>query len=134
MGETREIERLVLVFDADAGAWSALVDSSRKLFRLKGCSLCEITHGVLGEREGWASCRESLGVDVEYLHRDELDEALEKQVGDALPCVLADAGGGLEVLLGPDVLDRCAGSLNDFRGRLLHHAARLGMTIEGLSA
>ena len=133
MDERRVIRRLVRVFDANAGARSALVDSSRKLFRVKGCSLCEITHGVLGERAGWTSCREALGADVEYLHRDELDEEIEKVVGDALPCVLADAGGGLEMLLGPEVLDRCAGSIDDFRGRLMHHAARVGMTIEGLS-
>lgn len=127
--DTRPIDELILVFDADAGALNALVDSTRKLFRLKGCSLCRITHGLAGERSEWASCRDSIGVPVDYRHRDQLDETLAGIVGDQLPCVLARAAGRTELLMGPSVLDRCAGSVPDFRGRLMHHAARLGLEI-----
>jgi hypothetical protein len=62
-------------------------------------------------------------------HRDELDETLAALVGDRLPCVLARAAGRTELLMGPRVLDRCAGSVPDFRGRLVHHVARLGLEI-----
>ena len=125
--DARAIERLILVFDADAGALNALVDSTRKLFRLKGCSLCSITHGLAGEKGQWRSCRETLGVPVDYLHRNELDATTAGVVGDQLPCVLASSGGRTELLMGPGVLDRCAGSVADFKGRLMHHAARLGL-------
>ena len=117
----------MLVFDADAGAIHALIDSTRKLFRLKGCSLCSITHGLAGERRQWRSCRETLGVPVEYRHRDELDAGTAEIVGDQLPCVLARGGGRTQLVLGPQVLDRCAGSVADFKGRLKLHAARLGL-------
>lgn len=128
-GTGRPIEKLILVFDANAGVLDALIDSTRKLFRLKGCPLCSITHGLAGERSEWKSCRDSIGVPVDYLHRDELDASLEQIIGDQLPCVLARTADRTELLMGPAVLDRCAGSIPDFRGRLMHHAARLGLTI-----
>lgn len=126
----RRIEALVLVFDAEAGALNALIDSTKKLFRINGCSLCSITHGLMGEKAEWRSCRDTLGIPVEYVHRDELDAELRETVGKSLPCVLARTAKGTELLMGPEVLKRCGGSVADFRGRLLHHAARLRLSLD----
>lgn len=131
MNETTErIEKIILVYSARAGLLDALLDSSKKLLSVNGCSLCRITHGLLGERDDWKSCRDSLGVAVEYFHRDELDSSLAALVGGALPCVVAQTKSGHEVLMGPEVLSRCGDSVEDFRGRLHHHAVRLGLTLE----
>lgn len=127
--ETQPIEELILVFDASAGTVNALIDSARKVFRLKGCSLCSITHGLAGEKQSWRHCKDELGVPVDYRHRDELDDSIAEIVADRLPCVLARSRSRTQLLMGPEVLDRCAGSISDFRGRLLHHAARLGLSI-----
>jgi hypothetical protein len=128
--EARKIEKIVLIFNADAGAWNALVDSTKKLFNVNGCSLCSITHGLFGEKDEWQSCKESIGVDVDYFHRDEVDPATADLVGDALPCVLAVTKSGSQVLMGPDVLSRCGNSVEDFKGRLHHHAVRLGLELD----
>lgn len=120
----KRIERLVMIYDADSGAWGAIVDSAKKMLMLKGCPLCSITHGIAGEKSDWKSCREEIGVPVDYLHRDEIGgraAELAREVG--LPCVLAEVEGRLVPLLRPEVLDRCRGSVAEFRGKLHYHAS-----------
>lgn len=119
----RTIDHLLLVFNADSGALSAFVDSAKKLLMINGCSLCSITHGLAGETSDWKHCKEELGVHVDYVHRDEVDAELRRLVGDQLPCIVAEAGGERKLLLGPDVLRRCRGSVADLKGRLNYFAS-----------
>ena len=103
------IERLILVYGADSGRLNALVDSAKKLLRVKGCSLCAITHGLAGERSEWSECREAFGVPVDTYHRDEMPDDVAATVGGELPAVLASTEGGLHLLMGREVLDRLQG-------------------------
>jgi hypothetical protein len=127
--DKRPIERLVLVYGADAGRLNALVDSAKKLLRVKGCSLCAITHGLAGERSEWRECREALGVPIDTYHRDEMPPDVAAALGGGVPAVLAQSGGSLQMLMGPEVLDRLQGGIADFRGRLLTHAAMKGLSL-----
>ena len=131
MSEKKQIQRLILVYDADTGRLNALVDSARKVFRLNGCALCGITHGLAGEKSEWKDCRDELGVPVDYRHRDELFGELKELVEGQLPCVVAETDDGPRVLLTPQVLERCKGSVNDFKGRLLTYAAMHDLEITG---
>lgn len=130
----RPVDALLFIFNADAGLWSAAVDSARKLLRINGCELCSITHGLAGEKGEWKECRAALGVPVEYLHRDEIEPWLADVVGDTLPCVVARVGDEHRILLDPEVLARCRGSVGDLRGRLHIHAAMQGLSIPDLEA
>ena len=127
--DKRPIERLVLVYGADSGRLNALVDSAKKLLRVKGCSLCAITHGLAGERSEWRECREALGVPIDTYHRDEMPPDVAAALGGGVPAVLAQSDGGLQMLMGPEVLDRLQGGIADFRGRLLTHAAMKGLSL-----
>lgn len=130
----RPIDRLILVYAADSGTLAAVVDSAKKLLKLQGCTLCTITHGVLGEKDEWKDCKTELGVPVDYLHRDELDEAMRRLVGDALPCVVAEAGGERVLLLDPGVLSRCRASVAELKGKILWHARAKGLFVPGETA
>lgn len=134
MTDRRAIDRLIFVFDAESGAISAFFDSARKALKLGGCALCSITHGITGESSAWRDCREEIGVPVEYVHRDEVNGALEETVDGSLPCVIADAGGELILLLDREVLERCQGSVADFRGRLSYFAAKERLRLPGLDS
>jgi hypothetical protein len=125
----RQVSRLVLVFDANTGKMNAFVDSVKKVLMVSGCSLCAITHGLTGEKDEWKSCKEELGVPVSYLHRDELPPALQQRLKGQLPCVMAEVDGELEMLLTPDVLERCRGSVSDLKGRIFFHMAARGLEI-----
>ena len=80
MADKKLVRRLILIYDADAGAMSALVDSARKLFKLNGCALCSITHGLAGEKSEWKTCRAEIGVPVDHLHRGEVFSPLRQVV------------------------------------------------------
>jgi hypothetical protein len=82
-----------------------------------------------GERSEWQACKEVLGVPVDYVHSDEIGGELARAVGHDLPAVVADTGDGLVVVLGADVLERCRGSVGDFKGRLLTHASMRGLDL-----
>lgn len=132
MSVKRRVDRLIFVFSADSGSFNAFLDSAKKVLRIKGCTLCAITHGLAGEKSEWKDCREELGVHIDYIHRDELSGELAKVVGERLPCVVAEADGELLMLLPPDVLDRCRGSVADMRGRLQVLASMNGLELPGL--
>lgn len=127
MSEPNIIDRLVFIYNADSGRWSAIVDSARKLLAVNGCALCSITHGLSGEKSDWKTCRDELGVPIDYVHRDEVGGELREIVGDQLPAVIAVCGDRKVMLLSPDVLDRCRGSVADFRGRLSTYASMNGL-------
>jgi hypothetical protein len=123
MTAKRKIDRLIFVFNAGSGSFNALLDSTRKLLKIKGCTLCAVTHGLAGEKSDWRECKEELGVPIDYVHRNEIPEDLARVVGTKLPCVVAQSGTDLILLLGPDVLDRCQGSVADLKGRLYYFAS-----------
>jgi hypothetical protein len=119
----RRIERLIFVFNADTGSFNAFLDSAKKFLKIKGCTLCSITHSLAGEKSEWRDCKEEIGLPVDYVHRDELSGELRSVVGDKLPCVVAATGNDLILLLAPDVLERCQGSVADLKGRLNYFAS-----------
>jgi len=127
MDETHTIDRLLFVYNADAGKWNAFVDSAKKLFMVNGCALCSITHGLTGEKSDWRDCRDELGVPIDYVHRNEISPRLRNVIGESIPSVVAEVNGNYVVLMDPDVLDRCRGSVADFKGRLHLHASMKGL-------
>jgi hypothetical protein len=129
MTPKRRIERLIFVFNAGSGSLNAFLDSARKLLQINGCTLCSITHGLAGEKSEWKECKEEIGVPVDYVHKDELWPALETAINGKLPCVVAQTGDDLVLLLGPDVLDRCKGSVADLKGRLTVFSSMNGLEL-----
>lgn len=116
------IERLLFIYNADSGKWGAFVDSAKKLLMINGCALCSLTHGLAGERSEWRDCKEELGVPIDYVHRDELTPQLKALVGDALPCIVAQTRSGPILLVRPEVLERCRGSVGELKGKILYYA------------
>lgn len=121
----RQIKKLVFIYNANSGVLDAVVDSAKKVLRINGCALCEITHGVVTEKSEWRACDRALGVEIDYLHRDEVPNALAGFVEEALPAIVAVPEGGEPLLLlDAETIERCRGSVQDLRGKLLFWAAR----------
>jgi hypothetical protein len=131
MHDQQTVDRLLFIYNADSGKWNAFVDSARKLFMVNGCALCSITHGMTGEKAEWQDCRETLGVEISYVHRDEMTPRLRREVGESLPAVVAESAGRYTVLMDTEVLERCRGSVADFKGRLGLYASMKGLTFPG---
>ena len=123
----RAVRQLTLLYNADAGKLNAFLDSARKLFGVGACSLCDLTHGLAGERDAWRECRESLGVPISSLHRDELTPELESLVGGRLPAVVAETEEGPVLLMTPQVIDQCS-DVQSFEERLWKEAEAAGLS------
>lgn len=134
MTQRGTIQRLLFVYNADSGTLNAIVDSAKKLLSINGCPLCSLTHSLAGERGEWKSCKESIGVPIDYVHRDELTPRLKNVISRELPCVVAEVDGELTVVLTAEVIARCKGSVADLRGRLNTHAAMRGLSFPVLES
>lgn len=119
-----DIDRLVLVYDADGGIAGELRYVAGKLTGAAHCALCDITHGLAGEKREWRECTRDLGLPVLALHRDELDEAQQAAAAGALPCVLAQLGDRYRVLIDPAELEACDGRVERLQRRLQRALAR----------
>jgi len=134
MTQRQPIDRLFFVYNADSGTLAAIVDSAKKLLSINGCALCSLTHSLVGERAEWVSCKDTIGVPVDYVHRDELTPGMKASIGsEQLPCVLAESGNSITLLLTADTIRRCNGSIADLRGRLSIHAAMRNLYFRGES-
>jgi hypothetical protein len=67
---------LIFVYNADSGPISGLFDLGHKILSPSTyqCSLCTLTHGPFTEKEAWTEFRKSVGVPMEFLHRDEFEQ------------------------------------------------------------
>lgn len=109
------VDRLTFVYDADG----TLVGEARywlgTLVRVTPhCSLCDLTHSRWRKRPAFRRCAEQLGIPIEYLHRDDLDDATRAIAGD-LPVVLAHRGDEISVLLGRSDLAALDGDVDAFQ-------------------
>lgn len=102
-------ERLLVVYNADAGLRAAAADWLHKLLSpaTYPCDLCALTHGHFGMRRQWAALVARLPLPVETLHRDEWRDRFPG-LPQPLPAILLARDGGVEVLLGPDALAKAA--------------------------
>ncbi|MCH1610230.1 MAG: hypothetical protein L7S53_02870 [Luminiphilus sp.] len=80
----------------------------------ESCALCDISHGwnPLG-KSVWRK-RLQTEPNIIWLHRDETPEVLLNAVEGALPCVVADHGHRIEMLLDSDALKACEGDFATF--------------------
>jgi len=127
----RQVDQLIFVYKAEAGKVNALIDSAKKLLGADGCSLCEITHGLVGEKNEWRGCREQMEVPVVAYHQDEMPSSVERLVRDSLPSVVAQVGGEMRILMDPEALEKCRGSVADFKIHLRQSLVTNGMVIPG---
>jgi len=102
------------------------MDVARKLAGRDECPLCTLTHGATGERGSWRACKESLGVPVEPVHRDELTPEL-RELSASLPFVAAQSEGKIEVLLDKDGVIALGGKSDTLERALRERAAARGL-------
>ena len=122
------IARLVGIYDAD-GSWRGEITYwvGARLGSAH-CALCDITHGVFKERRDWQQRREGLPVPFEAFHRDDQPGAVRLAVAGRLPSVVAETtDGAAVVLVGPDELAACGGSVDELTDAIEAAAKRGGL-------
>ena len=110
--------QLIGIYDADASITGEIRYLLRKVFSNYTCALCDLTHGwnPLG-KSAWRK-RAETEPNIIWLHRDEAPEGLLNAVEERLPCVVADHGHRVEMLLDSDALRACEGNFATFTALL----------------
>lgn len=104
---------LVFVYNADSGLANTLLDIGHKIVspQTYNCNLCALTHSTFSMRDEWKQFVAELGIQVEFLHKDELDKQYGiRDVG--LPAVFRKSNDALEVWITREEINRCR-SLED---------------------
>ena len=73
---------LLFVYNADSGKLNALLDTAHKIVSPStyNCQLCQLTYGLVNEKQGWKQFREQLQDDVLFLHRDEFEKQYHQKL------------------------------------------------------
>lgn len=122
------VSRLVGVYDADGSLRGEVTYWIKARLGGAHCALCDITHSAVGERSEWKSCRPSLPVPVETVHRDEVPDAVAA-IGVDPPYVAAETDQGARLLLDAAALEACAGSAVNLIAALKKAAADAGVEL-----
>lgn len=108
-------KHLVFVYNADSGMFNTLTDIAHKVFspQTYECNLCAISHSYLSERSEWKEFIQDLGVECEFLHRDEF---LKKYNSDEkeFPVIFELLDGELKQVLSVEKINSCK-SMDDLK-------------------
>lgn len=102
------MDKLIFVYNAESGILNAMKDWAHKIVSPEtyGCSLCALTYDNLGMLRPWREFVKELGYEVEFLHRDELEE--QYGVKDViLPAAFIRRDGKLDLWLTSETMDAC---------------------------
>jgi hypothetical protein len=125
---TDRLVRLVGVYDADGTPWGEVAYWVGARFGRRHCSLCEITHGSIRQRPEWVACRDRLPARFETYHRNDQPDLVRDAAGGRAPVVVAVTDAGRhELLLTPEALDACEGSIEQLIAAIEDSLDRLGL-------
>lgn len=103
-----EKSTIIFVYNADSGLFNALTDTAHKIFSPSTyeCNLCALTHGNFGMRNEWKAFLESLNIEMEFLHKNELAE--HYKINNAkLPAIYNKIDNQLTELIPADLINQC---------------------------
>jgi hypothetical protein len=102
-------DKLVFIYNADSGILNTLKDFWHKTLRPSTyqCNLCQTTYGTFGVKKEWKSFVNELGIDSEFLHKDEFLEKYD--VEDAkYPSAYILKNGELTIFISQEEMNKVA--------------------------
>jgi hypothetical protein len=98
---------IVFVYNADSGLLNGLKDLVHKWVSPSTypCSLCDITYNSLGMLPRWKSFVQGIGIPVEFLHKDELENEYGRADVELPAAFTKDSDGALELWIDADTMN-----------------------------
>jgi uncharacterized lipoprotein YbaY len=126
---TERVVRLVGVYDADSTVWGEVSYWVGARLGRRHCSLCDITHGSIRQRPEWTACQENLPTDFDTYHRNDQPDSVRAAAGGHAPVVVAETDSGRHVVvLTPEDLEACEGSIDRLTTAIERSLDQLGLT------
>ncbi len=94
-------QRLVIVYNADAGVLAGVMDSVHKIVSPSTypCQLCAVTYGLAAMKRDWRQFLDGLGMELLFHHRPDFRAAFPQAADWPLPLVAVEADGQLRQLV-----------------------------------
>lgn len=95
------MQRLVIVYNANAGIAAGVMDSVHKILSPSTypCQLCAVTYGLVAMKREWRAFIDGLGMEVIFHHRPDFRAAFPQAADWPLPLVAVEEGGALRELV-----------------------------------
>lgn len=108
---TDQVVRLHGVYDASGTILGEVSYFLRRAILRQHCSLCDITHSTFSRRREWDTCVDSLGIEFQLHHRNDVPVSVTTAFGYSVPCVVGELNdGSFKMLVKPDELALCNNS------------------------
>lgn len=93
--------KLIFVYNAKSDLLSKTFDIAHKILSpdTYSCKLCVLTHGNFSEKESWKTFRNSIGLEMEFLYKNEAQVKYPNMKKLDFPVVLQNQDEILNVLL-----------------------------------
>ena len=102
-------DKLIFIWNADSGLINTVKDFWHKALRPSTyqCNLCQTTFGAFGAKKEWKSFINDLGIETEFLHKDEFLEKYD--VKDAkYPSAYILKNGNLTLFISQEEMNKVA--------------------------
>lgn len=95
------MNRLVIVYNANAGLLAGAMDSVHKLFAPASypCKLCALTYGMVSMRGEWRAFLGGLEMETLFHHRPDFRAAFPAAAEWPLPLIAVEQGGQLAIVV-----------------------------------
>jgi hypothetical protein len=109
--DSMTVRRLIGVYNADGTVIGELAYFVGSRLGRTHRSLCDVTHGLLRQKSEWQACRTELPVPFDTFHRNDQPDEVRSATENTAPVVVAQTDLNLILLMGPDALSGCGGSV-----------------------
>lgn len=125
-------DRILAIYDADFTILGEIAYAVGKVTSTRSCSLCDISHGLnpFGKKNWRSYCE--MRPEIEWIHRNDVDEEMRTALTCELPCVVArDSIGCCHTLLDSTELHNCDGDITQFDTKLSNALAHRAASLDG---
>jgi len=112
------ILEIVGVYNADGSVIGELRYVIGKIMGTAHCALCDITHGLVKQKNTFSRLCESLPIPLRTVHLDERSEDLIAFTTGKTPCVVGQTNEGWVMLIDAGALEACGKDVAKFEAVL----------------
>lgn len=109
------MEKIIGIYDADAGFKGEFKYIFEKIFYKKHCALCDITHGFsFSAKKEWQDKVDNFPIPIETLHLNEVDSDVQELIKGKSPCVVHIKDDYKNIIINKKELEECQKDPNRF--------------------
>jgi hypothetical protein len=107
--------KIICIYNASSTWMGELNYLYQKIFENKSCSLCDLSHSLIGIKKEWKEMELESNHQYSLLHINEVPLNTPNHLIKHLPCVLKQDGECFELLIQSQELQKCNGNIESFK-------------------